>query len=79
MTLEIKLRLPVLVRIAVALTFLNSFVLFEELIVDRLGLWRYLPLYRLGKFCIWDLAAACGSLLVAFGGWRSFTKTNSSR
>ncbi len=79
MTPDTKPRLPVLVRIAVALTFFNSFVLFEELVVDRQGLWRYLPLYKLGKFCIWDLAAIGGILLVVFGGWRSFAKTKSSR
>ncbi len=31
-------RLPTLVKVAVALTFFNSFVLLEELVVDRQGL-----------------------------------------
>ena len=56
-------RLPFLVRLAVALTLLNSWVLFEELVVDRLGLWRYMPCYRVGKFCEWDVAAI---LVIAF-------------
>ena len=77
MTLEPKPRVPLLVRIAVVLTFYNSFVLFEELIVDRRGLWRYLPLYKLGQFCIWDLAAIVGILFVVFNEWRFFGKTNS--
>jgi hypothetical protein len=29
--------------IAIALTFLNTWVIFEETIVDRHGLWRYMP------------------------------------
>ncbi len=79
MTPDARPRLPVLVRIAVALTFYNSFVLFEELVVDRQGLWRYLPLYKSGKLCIWDLAAVAGILVVVFGGWRFFAKTKSPR
>jgi len=39
------------------LTLLNSWALFEELVVDRQGLWRYLPWYRVGAFCVWDAAA----------------------
>ena len=50
-------RLPWIVRIAVALSFFNSWVLFEETIVDRHGLWRYMPFYKVGLFCAWDLAA----------------------
>ncbi len=78
MTLEAKSRVPLLVRIAVVVTFYNSFVLFEELVVDRRGLWRYLPLYKLGQFCIWDLAAIVGISLVVFNEWRFFWKTKSS-
>ena len=79
MTLEQKRRVPLFVRIAVVLTFYNSFVLFEELVVDRRGLWRYLPLYKLGQFCIWDLAAIVGISLVVFEDWRFLWKTKSSR
>jgi hypothetical protein len=79
MTPEAKPRLPLLVRIAVVLTFYNSFVLFEELVVDRRGLWRYLPLYKFGQFCIWDLGAIAGILLVVFSEWHFFAKIKSSR
>ncbi len=44
-------RLAWIVKVAVALTFFNSWVLFEETIVDRHGLWRYLPFYKIGLFC----------------------------
>jgi hypothetical protein len=47
--------------------------------VDREGLWRYLPLYKVGKFCIWDLAAMAGIWLIVFDEWRHFTKMKSSR
>ena len=46
----------VIVRVGLALTFFNSWVLFEETVVDRLGWWRYMPCYRVGHFCDWDVA-----------------------
>jgi hypothetical protein len=48
---------PLVVKAAVFITFFNAWVLFEELVVDRHGLWRYLPFYRVGLFCVWDLLA----------------------
>lgn len=48
---------PTFVKIAVGLTVYNAFVFFEELIVDGYGIWQYLPFYKLGKLCIWDVAA----------------------
>ena len=50
-------RVPLVVKVAVALTFFNSWVLFEETVVDRHGLWEYMPFYGVGVFCAWDLAA----------------------
>ena len=49
--------LPGSVKFAVWLTFLNSWILFEEIVVDRQGLSRYMPFYRVGRFCPWDVAA----------------------
>jgi hypothetical protein len=46
--------LRLVVKIAIALTALNTWVIFEETVVDRHGLWRYMPLYRVGLFCAWD-------------------------
>jgi len=52
--------LPLIAKIAIAMTFLNVWVIFEETVVDRHGLWRYMPFYRVGLFCVWDAAAqAC--------------------
>jgi len=48
---------PWIVRIAVGLTLFNSWVLFEELIVDRLGWYKNMPCYTVGRFCEWDVGA----------------------
>lgn len=45
------------VKLAVGFTFYNFFVFFEEIIVDRYGIWKYLPFYKFGKLCVWDLGA----------------------
>jgi hypothetical protein len=62
-------RFPFLLRLAVALTLLNSWVLFEEIVVDRLGWWRFMPCYRVGRFCEWDVAAILVILLVTAVGF----------
>jgi len=62
-------RFPFLARAAVALTLFNSWVLFEEIVVDRLGWWRYMPCYRVGQFCEWDVAAILVILVVTTVGF----------
>ena len=57
-------RLPLIARIAIATTFINAWVIFEETIVDRHGLWRYMPYYRVGLFCVWDAAVFAITLLL---------------
>ena len=57
-----KLSYPFIVRAAIVLTFFNTWVLFEETVIDRYGLWEYLPYYRVGKLCAWDV----GALLLIF-------------
>src|SRR2546421_2906358 len=57
-------RLPLIAKIAIAMTFVNTWVLFEETIVDRHGLWRYMPYYRVGLFCVWDAAVFAITLLL---------------
>ncbi len=69
-------RLPLIAKIAIAVTFLNTWVIFEETVVDRHGLWRYMPFYRVGLFCAWDAAVFAVTLLlllrsVARSGHRS--------
>ena len=57
--------LPLIVKIAIALTAINTWVIFEETVVDRQGLWRYMPFYRVGLFCAWDFTVLSVVLLVA--------------
>jgi len=57
-------RLSVVGKIAIAMTFINTWVIFEETVVDRHGLWRYMPFYRVGLFCVWDAAVLAVTLLV---------------
>src|SRR5437867_6089777 len=56
--------LSLIAKIAIAMTFINMWVIFEETIVDRHGLWRYMPFYRVGLFCVWDAAALAVTLLL---------------
>jgi hypothetical protein len=56
-------RLPFLVQLAAMLTFYMAWVMFAEFIVDRHGLDRYLPFYRVGKFCLYDAAIVALLLL----------------
>ena len=62
---------PSIVRFAVWLTFFNTWVLFEETVVDRYGLWEYMPYYRVGMLCSWDIGAMA---LLGFAVWRFFRR-----
>lgn len=41
-------QLPLAVKMAVGVVLLNSWILIEELLIDRHGLWKYMPYYRVG-------------------------------
>ena len=53
-------QLPRWVRIAAALTLFNTWVLIAEFVIDRYGLDEYLPFYRYGDICLWDIAIIIG-------------------
>ena len=53
-----------IVKIAIAMTFINTWIILEETVVDRHGLWRYMPFYRVGLFCAWDVSVLTVILLV---------------
>lgn len=57
--------MPLWVRLASALAVLNTWVLIAEFVIDRYGLDRYLPLYRYGDICIWDVVVLA-AVAVAF-------------
>ena len=68
------LPLPLIAKIAIAMTFINTWVIFEETVVDRHGLWRYMPYYRVGLFCVWDAAVLAVTLLLLLVSLRPFRR-----
>lgn len=61
-------QLPLVAKMAVGIVFLNSWILIEEFIIDRHGLWKYMPYYRVADPCVWDLAV---TLIIAFTMWHA--------
>lgn len=65
--MPVKFRdLPVSIQIGFGLTLLSSWVLFEEVIVDRTGLARLMPGYGVGALCIWDAGALVAVLALVW-------------
>ena len=62
-------QLPRLARVAIGLSFFNIWWSFEEFIVDRFGLSKYMPDYKVGVLCVWDLSVA--TLIVVGLVWAS--------
>lgn len=62
--------LPGLVRLTSLATIFIGWVLFEELVIDRHGLDRFLPFYRVANLCPYDLAV----LLLLTGAWILFRR-----
>jgi hypothetical protein len=60
-------RLPLIVKIAVGLVFYNAWWSIEEFVIDRHGLWKYMPYYRVADPCLWDLVVG---LIIVFSLWR---------
>ncbi len=56
--------LPWLVRIVCGIALFNLWWSFEEFVVDRFGVWRFLPDYKVGRLCVWDLTVAVGISLM---------------
>jgi hypothetical protein len=50
--------LPLSVRLATAATPFIAWVLFAEFAIDRHGLDRFLPYYRVGNICVYDVIVA---------------------
>lgn len=49
--------LPLSIQLGFGLTLMNSWVLFEETVVDRTGLAQLMPGYHVADACIWDAGA----------------------
>ncbi len=58
--------LPFLVKFASLATLFLGWVAFAEIIIDRHGLDRVLPFYRLGNFCPYDVAVIAALVAVWF-------------
>jgi hypothetical protein len=58
--------LPMIAKVAIGLAFNNAWWSIEEFVIDRSGVWRYMPYYRVGEGCAWDLTVA---LLTVIGLW----------
>ena len=67
-------QLPLVVKIAIWLVFNNAWWSIEEFVIDRRGLWRYMPYYRVGNGCVWDLAVA---LITGLAIWRASRQSSS--
>ena len=65
--------MPLWVRLASALAVLNTWVLIAEFVIDRYGFDRYLPLYRYGDVCIWDVVILA-AVAIAFAAFSQAPK-----
>ena len=59
--------LPLITRLATMLAYFMAWVMFAEFVIDRHNLDRFLPFYRVGNLCPYDLAVA---LILAVSWWR---------
>ena len=50
--------LPLIVRFATMISYFMAWVMVEEFVIDRHGLDQYLPFYRVGNLCVYDIVAA---------------------
>ena len=58
--------LPTVVKVATGVAFFTLWMCLEEFVIDRSGFWRYMPYYKKGDACVWDLAVF---LLIVTGLW----------
>lgn len=64
-----NIQVPLIVKIAITFTIFNSWVLFEETVIDCFGWSKYLPFYKIGYFCTYDFLAI---LVIVVGVWFHF-------
>ena len=69
-------QLPMIAKVGVGIAFYDAWWSIEEFMIDRHGLWRYMPYYRVGEPCVWDLAVG---LLIIVGLWRLSSRREVSR
>lgn len=55
--------MPWSIKLVTGVAWACAWLLFEDDIVEKGGLWHYMPFYKIAEACIWD--AAVLSLIVA--------------
>jgi hypothetical protein len=60
-------QLPMIAKAAVGIAFLEAWISLEQLLIEPSGLWHYMPFYRVGGFCVYDLTVI---VLLVTGLWR---------
>ncbi len=70
-------QLPLPVRLAVPFTFFNTWVLIAEFVIDRYGIDEYLPFYRYGDVCLWDIAIII-ALVILYRRWSRVPATEAA-
>jgi hypothetical protein len=61
-------QLPLVIKIAVWIAFFNAWLSIEEFVINRQGLWKYMPFYNVADACVCDLVVA---LIITVGLWRA--------
>lgn len=61
-------QLPWAVRIAVGLAIGLTWVFIEEHIIEPFALYKYMPFYRVGNFCVYDFMVG---LIIVISIWRA--------
>jgi len=51
-------QLPLIVKIGLGIVFYNPWWSIEEFVIDRHELSKYMPYYKVGDPCVWDLTVA---------------------
>ncbi len=69
--------MPWAVRVVLGLATFNLWWSFEGFVIDRFGVWRYLPNCKFRRLCVWDLIVALG--IADAIGWLSVAKQKSAR
>ncbi len=67
-------QLPLAAKLAVGVVFYNAWWSIEEFAIDRHGLWKYMPYYRVANPCVWDLGI---TLFITFAIWRASRRGSS--
>jgi hypothetical protein len=67
-------QLPLSIKIAVWVVFNNAWWSIEEFVIDRRGLSKYMPYYKVAAPCVWDLAVA---LVISLAIWRASARGGS--